>query len=110
MLTGTANFHNFNFDPGSHMRHMRRASPLPSPHINHLSCRLVIKALAIGETKKGKSTIPTLGTRLKDIDASEVLAIGELEPKEVELVKEAFQPGGALEDRLPGVEDVGWVT
>jgi hypothetical protein len=69
---------------------------------------MVIKGLPIGETKKGKSgMIPTLGTRLVDIDASEVLAIGELVPKEVEQVKEAFQPGGALEHLLLGAEDAG---
>ena len=86
---------------------MRRAAPLPSPNIHHPPPRLVIKALLMSDTKKGKFMIPTLGQRLVDIDPMEILAIGELEPKEVELVKEAFQPGGTLEDYLPGVEDVG---
>ena len=72
---------------------------------------MVIKSLPLGETKVGKSgMIPTLGTRLRDVFASEVMAIGQLEPKEVELVKEAFLPGGTLEGLLPGVENAGWVT
>lgn len=69
---------------------------------------MVIKALPLGETKKGKGgMVATLGTRVRDVHASEVLAVGELEPKEQDLVKEAFRPGGTLEGRLPGVEDAG---
>jgi len=42
-----------------------------------------------------------------EINIDTILAIGETEPNERELLKVAYEDGGQLEGLLPGIDDIG---